>query len=510
MVDTVIFLTSGTSWAVPGDFNASANTVEAIGAGGDGVGTTAFAGGGGAYAKVTNFSPGGGTVSFQIGVHGGTTGSGTGPTSNTWFDSGATLVAAGGVSGAANAAGGSTANSVGSTKFAGGNAGATVGGGGAAGPDGAGLNGNGVSGAGGAGDNGNANGGVGGTVGAGRNGGNGTSWTSNPGGATAGAGGGGSVDAGVANGGTGGLYGAGGGAGVTTGGAGANGIIVITYTPAGGAATPGPLATADGDRQLPRALFVPIPFRTEYTRSFFFPPIALTPATDFFAGGDPLPRAAFNPVPFRTEYTREPFAFPGVVPLVPTGFLSHGDDPLPRARFVPVLFRTGYARPAFFIPPALTPTQFGWHMSSHAQEATRVPALRAGTMLRSVSFGAYTIAPPTPTRVFIRRFTSVSPPEIVSTINTLINEMNLNFANFSVAFVMTVPLMQLIVSVDQVRIVDGVNAFIEQVNIRLLKMGLGRQDLVQLFVIIPPEELSLAFDELVQDLNIALARAFGS
>ena len=64
MASTVVILIAGTSWNVPGDFNAGDNTVEAIGGGGCGfAGTTGTAtqgrpggaaGGGGAYAKVTN------------------------------------------------------------------------------------------------------------------------------------------------------------------------------------------------------------------------------------------------------------------------------------------------------------------------------------------------------------------------------------------------------------------------------------------------------------------------
>ena len=49
---TTIILTSGTTWTVPADWNNSANSVECIGAGGNGgtpsaVGTNATGGGGG-------------------------------------------------------------------------------------------------------------------------------------------------------------------------------------------------------------------------------------------------------------------------------------------------------------------------------------------------------------------------------------------------------------------------------------------------------------------------------
>src|ERR1035437_4746211 len=62
------FLTSGTSFTTPADWNNAANTVEAIGEGGNGF-TIASAvsgsgGGGGAYAKVTNITLSG-TIAYQ-------------------------------------------------------------------------------------------------------------------------------------------------------------------------------------------------------------------------------------------------------------------------------------------------------------------------------------------------------------------------------------------------------------------------------------------------------------
>ena len=131
---TQIFLTSGTSWTVPADWNNSNNMIQAIGAGGNGgqgnylggYGLGGGGGGGGAYAKVTNKSYSG-SVSYQVGVAGGTTGSGTTPTGNSWLAS--DIIAAGGVtsvqsqsSGAPSygGAGGTVANSVGDVKYAGG------------------------------------------------------------------------------------------------------------------------------------------------------------------------------------------------------------------------------------------------------------------------------------------------------------------------------------------------------------------------------------------------------
>ena len=72
MADTVIFLTSGTSFTRPADWNNSANKIEAIGGGGDG--NVSFATNGACYAAITNYAMPS-TMTYQIGVHGGTTGS---------------------------------------------------------------------------------------------------------------------------------------------------------------------------------------------------------------------------------------------------------------------------------------------------------------------------------------------------------------------------------------------------------------------------------------------------
>jgi hypothetical protein len=70
---TVIFLTSGTSWTVPSDWNSANNTIEVIGGGGGGgpgqAGSPANgSGGGGAYSKISNLSltPGAG-ITYAIG-----------------------------------------------------------------------------------------------------------------------------------------------------------------------------------------------------------------------------------------------------------------------------------------------------------------------------------------------------------------------------------------------------------------------------------------------------------
>jgi hypothetical protein len=249
---TIVFLTSGTSWTVPSNWNSSNNTVEVVGGGGGGAksaGVSGGGGGGGAYSKVTNvtLAPGG-TVSYAAGA-GGARDGGTGgdtyfcnSTSNCASISGSAVRvgAKGGAGGSSTSggAGGASGSGVGSTKYSGGNgadgSGSYAGGGaGAAGLHGDGNNApsTGVM-PGGAGDAGYGGaGGVGSSGGSGAQaGGAGTEWDS-----THGSGGGGGGGYGGEN--PGGLYGAG-GAGVGQayspgptehGGAGTQGLIVITY-----------------------------------------------------------------------------------------------------------------------------------------------------------------------------------------------------------------------------------------------------------------------------------------
>lgn len=302
-----VYLTSGTTWTVPSDWNSSNNTIEVIGGGGGGrttPGSTAGGGGGGgAYSKISNLTL---TRGASVTIHVGAGGTPSLIGGDTYFNAGtcpgASVCAKGGV-GANNwngASGGLSSDGVGSIKFSGGNGGdggtnsntGGGGGGGAAGPNGAGKNGgtsnsisqgNGGGGGGGAGGGGATAGGTaqGGASGAGGQGtsgsgggrtggyasGSGTNvaavsggggyggtpfnaaavnvstfihagagafgieWNSTHG---AGGGGGGGASAYIStvegNGGGGGLYGGGGGGGAT-GGNGAQGIIVITYTP---------------------------------------------------------------------------------------------------------------------------------------------------------------------------------------------------------------------------------------------------------------------------------------
>lgn len=251
-----VFITTGTTWTVPSDWNSANNTIEVIGGGGGGGGGKTGAGAGsgsgggaGAYAKISNLTlTAGGSVTIQVGASGAGGAAGSNGTAGTatFFNgatcTGASVCGANGSNGlttsATGGAGGTTANSVGTTKFAGGNggggsttSGVSAGGGGGA----AGLNGAGNSAAAGPSAGGSGDAGFGGAGGAagfnGMAGGNGTEYD-----ATHGSGGGGGGDNVVASGGVGGaggLYGAGGGGGggKGTGGNGNQGLIIVTYTP---------------------------------------------------------------------------------------------------------------------------------------------------------------------------------------------------------------------------------------------------------------------------------------
>ena len=79
MAETVIVLTSGTSWTVPADWNNASNSIECIGGGANGVagaanGAGGAGGGGGAYSAISNLSltPGGSAI-YASGAVGGDT-----------------------------------------------------------------------------------------------------------------------------------------------------------------------------------------------------------------------------------------------------------------------------------------------------------------------------------------------------------------------------------------------------------------------------------------------------
>jgi uncharacterized repeat protein (TIGR01451 family) len=237
-----IYLTSGSAWTVPSDWNNASNTIECYGPGASGApGTNGYtdgdgypwagqggaAGGGGAYARRTNvwFSRGSG-VSYQVG--------GANSGADTWLYSSGYLRA----NAASSQNGGSAGASVGDVANSGG-------------PGGAGGYSNneylaaGGGGGGGAGGPGGYGGGGGNGVGTYTNGPSGGGGGGGGGGGYAGPGGGGGAGAGAnygqaSAGGAGGGWGAGGGGG----GGGANGVgwggggggaqpglIVITYTP---------------------------------------------------------------------------------------------------------------------------------------------------------------------------------------------------------------------------------------------------------------------------------------
>lgn len=286
-VSASIFLTSGTTWTVPSNWNNSNNTIHVIGGGGGGVtgnvgnsgasATGGGGGGGGAFASVSNvtLTPGS-TVTVAIGA-GGSAGNAGGDTyfcnstANCANINGSAVVVGAkggsGASGTSGGAGGLASSSIGTTTRNGGTGGTAggsngnggSGGGGGAGAAGvnavgnngsAGLSGSGNSGGGGgAGGQGNGTfGGAGGSAGLGNNGNGGTGGdgsefdgTHGSGGGSGGGGGGDRNGAGGGDGGTAGLYGAGGGGGggggrgsgvsasAGIGAAGRPGLIVITY-----------------------------------------------------------------------------------------------------------------------------------------------------------------------------------------------------------------------------------------------------------------------------------------
>jgi hypothetical protein len=236
----VIFLTAGTSWNVPSDWDSSTNTIEVIGGGGGGGQNTnsGGGGGGGGYSKITNLSlTPGGTVGYAIGSGGagGTTGTDSGDAGgDTYFCNttsncasiGGTAVQVGAKGGgggalgnpASGGSGGSSASGVGGVKFSGGNGGGASnsnggGGGGAGGPHGNGAIGGAPSGSGGngSGGGGGADGGSAGASNSGSTGGdggdnrNGTGGgqggsSGNPGGAGTDGGGGGGGGSGASGG----------------------------------------------------------------------------------------------------------------------------------------------------------------------------------------------------------------------------------------------------------------------------------------------------------------------
>lgn len=236
---TTVYLTSGTTWTVPADWNSANNSIEVIGGGGGGGfggGVIMVSGGGGgAYSKVTNVSLAPGTnVGIRVGAGGaGALDSEGGGGGDTFFcdrltdcfaigapnSIGIIVGARGGGGGSilGDALGGDASSGIGTIRYSGGNGPySLLNGAGAAGPGGNGVNGSpSAGGAGGAGA-----GGAGGA--AGSPGAAGTEWDG-----THGSGGGGGANKAA------GAYGGGGGGAFsqTSGGAaGAQGLIVIIYS----------------------------------------------------------------------------------------------------------------------------------------------------------------------------------------------------------------------------------------------------------------------------------------
>ena len=231
---TVIFLTSGTTWTVPSDWNDSSNTIVCIGGGGSGGGAGAseiIGGGGGAAVILTNFdlTPDA-TVYISIGAGG--VGASNTAGGDTWLNkttnAAPALVANGalakaGAAGSTGGGGGRPEYCVGNTVYSGGNGGTSGywgggGGGSAAGPTGVGR----------AGGAGTASGDTGGGGGGGSNGGSSTA-----GGAGTTDGGAGGNGTGGSGGGTAGVNAAGGNGSSGGGGGGGDGSSGSTSYPGG-------------------------------------------------------------------------------------------------------------------------------------------------------------------------------------------------------------------------------------------------------------------------------------
>jgi hypothetical protein len=540
-----IFLTTGTSWTVPADFNPSNNTIEAIGGGADGVDGSGTAGGlggrGGCYAKISNFNPGVSTsISYQIGVHGGGTGAGTTPTSNTWFNDGATLVACGGVI--------NTTNSIGDVRFAGGNRGTGLtnggggGGGGAAGPNGAGGNATNASG------NNGGNGGIGnaGLDGAGGPGGgmnqNGTAGS--PGtvydathGSGGGGGGAGNWDGSPKNGAAGGTYGSGGGGGSQSGtaGPGKDGIIVITYVLAATQQVvldvlslqpkippipfslrtafdspefiPPPVAIASDSPQ-PKVLSVPISLRTAFDVPERAPTAIVIPTDLFGAGFDPLPRAHYVPPALRTAF--------GIVngigvlfPIAPTpDILADAGSPQPRAHYVPPALRDAFGTKIDFTPQVLlTPDILAWAGGDPLPRVRWIhPHLRFSLGI-SVGAGVLYPMPVTPARMASasgdplpyaklkgspgrKLLTAINYSRVVTSLEPVIR--------FSRK---TIPYFKFVIMEEMVH---HLNLLIVKINENLGRWGFLPSDYITLTDRINPDQLAEGMNRVVREVNLRL------
>lgn len=246
---TLTFLTTtgANTWTVASDWNSVNNTCDTIGAGGAGGGCNSgrsSGGAGGGFSQTPNVSlTPGASVNYTVGAGGTGVNGAAGNAGGSTFFNGTTLAGSsvgangggGGITAGTAVAGASTTGAVGTTKYAGGGSSAVTasagsGGGGAGGPNGAGNTGSAANSDGGSGDAGS--GGAGGS-GDGVAGSAGTEYDASHG---SGGGGSGRTSVSATAGGAGGAYGAGGGGtrntGTATGGAGSQGLITLTYTPA--------------------------------------------------------------------------------------------------------------------------------------------------------------------------------------------------------------------------------------------------------------------------------------
>ena len=302
----VIFLTSGTTWTVPSNWNPNNNTIEVIGAGagGGGGGSSRSGGGaGGGYSKISNLSLSPGTITYQIGIGGTENATGTDTLFNgsgtTCATNGGSVCAKGGGSSFGNTGGigGAAASGIGDVKKSGGNggngsgvsSGGGGGGGGSGGPNGDGKAGgnSGTGASAGGGGGGGADNGFVGSAGSGASGGNGGNNRNSIGAGTGGnpptsgtvGGGGGGANAGNVSGGNGGAGeaiwtqtsdatttgpgGGGGGGGGGTGGNAGDGGFGGFYGGGGGAG--GASIIADGNGRAGRAGLIVITYTSTGT-----------------------------------------------------------------------------------------------------------------------------------------------------------------------------------------------------------------------------------------------------
>ena len=520
---TNVVITSGTTWLVPADWNNASNTIYAIGGGGPAVyaAPDVYGGQGGGFASITNEAlvPGA-IVSIQIGIGGGTVGSGTSPTGNTWFLNGSTLVAAGGDTG--NNANNTGTNSVGSSKFAGGGSvGSNVtpypGGGGAGGPSGAGAAGSSTSG--GQGDNGT--GGAGGAQGA--NGLGGVEIASLVG---SGGGAGPYVATGTPSGGN---YGGGGGAY----GVGAGGVLIITYTPAANVGQDTwPTSESDDPSRVAHKVNPYLMMATNYTDTgslwYGMSQIPLVNTFVFDADGGPLPLrtqyieavaqrfnallgqayddtgarayAAFV-IPAATPKTRFD---PGMVDILPIrGFVGR------QAQIFSLLRGQAYDDTgahwyAEFSVPATTPkVSFGADggllpIAQFVEAQTSRFALLRGQAYDDTGARWYA-ASSFRFLVLIPNIFFVQGNELISDMNTIINYINYDLSALGVPRSKLIPYFT---DMHPNGFADMLNVLVKRFNTLPTQLVPAGSTLIKQFLSIGGSELTLALNTLIDEMNV--------